>query len=252
MPHAEGDLQTVIVLIVARNTVEEFLGKLEGQGYIADRLEMPRLDLLRATTVNQDGAWIYPDPASAAPTALVAWWYGGVLQSLALITLAPTNRPASLKEQLLQMAWAGELEGWVTGPPTWHLVADPQVAAEWEPDLPRGLEQPVEVIGSADSVAALAAMTAHARGAERAASQPAARRILHPLPAAIRGRPLDARPGQRVHSTSSACMIYFAWLQFARMADQQRGAGSGKPRADLHQCPPAQGALRRAQRPSRT
>ena len=31
-------------------------------------------------------------PASASHTALVAWWYGGVLQNLALITLPPANR----------------------------------------------------------------------------------------------------------------------------------------------------------------
>ena len=118
LPQAEGNLQTVIVMIAGRNAVEEFLGKLEGQGYMADRLEMPRLDQLRATTVTKDGAWIYPEPASANPTALVAWWYGGALQNLALLMLPPTNRPASLKEQLLQMAWAGELEGWLTAPPS--------------------------------------------------------------------------------------------------------------------------------------
>ena len=159
LPHAEGNLQTVIVMIAGRNAVEEFLGKLEGQGYMADRLEMPRLDQLRATTVTKEGAWIYPDPASASPTALVAWWYGGVLQNLALIMLPPTNRPASLKEQLLQMAWAGELEGWLTATPSWHLVADPTVAAQWEPDLREALEQPVEVTAP-PAPAALAAMTA--------------------------------------------------------------------------------------------
>ena len=55
-----GDLQTVIVVIAARNAVEEFLGKLEGQGYLADRLEAPMLDELEATPATEDGAWIYP------------------------------------------------------------------------------------------------------------------------------------------------------------------------------------------------
>jgi hypothetical protein len=159
LPHAEGNLQTVIVMIVSRNTVEEFLGQLEGQGYLADRLELPLLDQLQATTITRNGAWIYPEVAGGRNAALVAWWYGGVLQNLALITLPAANRPESLKEQLLQMAWAGELEGWLTAPPAWHLVADAPTAAEWEPALRSGLEQPVEVIAPV-SVAGLAALTA--------------------------------------------------------------------------------------------
>ena len=129
LPHTEGNLQTVIVMIVARNTVEEFLGQLEGQGYLADRLELPLLDQLQATTITRNGAWIYPEVAGGRNAALVAWWYGGVLQNLSLITLPAANRPESLKEQLLQMAWAGELEGWLPAPPAWHLVADAPTAA---------------------------------------------------------------------------------------------------------------------------
>ncbi|MGO8932054.1 MAG: hypothetical protein ACLQU3_34840 [Limisphaerales bacterium] len=159
LPHAQGNLQTVIVMIVSRNTVEEFLGQLEGQGYLADRLELPLLDQLQATTITRSGAWIYPEAAGGRNAALVAWWYGGVLENLALITLPPANRPDSLKEQLLQMAWGGELEGWLTAPPAWHLVADAPTAAEWEPALRSGLEQPVEVIAPVP-VAGLAALTA--------------------------------------------------------------------------------------------
>jgi hypothetical protein len=159
LPHAQGNLQTVIVMIVSRNTVEEFLGQLEGQGYLADRLELPLLDQLQATTITRSGAWIYPEAAGGRNAALVAWWYGGVLENLALITLPPANRPDSLKEQLLQMAWGGELEGWLTAPPAWHLVADAPTAAEWELALRSGLEQPVEVIAPVP-VAGLAALTA--------------------------------------------------------------------------------------------
>lgn len=164
LPHAEGDLQTVIVMIVSRNTVEEFLGQLEGQGYLADRLELPLLDQLQATSVTRSGAWIYPEAPAGRNAALVAWWYDGVLRDLALITLPPDKRPESLKEQLLQMAWAGELEGWLTDPPAWHLVADAPTAAEWEPALRSGLEQPVEVIEPVPA-ASLAALTA-ARAAQ--------------------------------------------------------------------------------------
>jgi hypothetical protein len=159
LPQAEGDLQTVIVLIVSRNEVEEFLGQLEGQGYLADRLDLPLLDQLQTTAITSDGAWLYPEAPGGRNAALVAWWYGGVLRNLDLITLPPDQRPESLKEQLLQMAWAGELEGWLTAPPTWHLVADAAAAAEWQPALQAGLEQPVEVITPL-SVAGLAGLTA--------------------------------------------------------------------------------------------
>src|SRR6266566_3936529 len=87
LPHTEETLQTVVLMIVARNVVEEFLGQLEGQGYLADRLELPLLDQLQATTVAEDGAWIYPQTRDGKNTALVAWWYGGVLQNVDLLTL---------------------------------------------------------------------------------------------------------------------------------------------------------------------
>ncbi|HVV73724.1 MAG TPA: hypothetical protein VHI52_19825, partial [Verrucomicrobiae bacterium] len=60
LPHVEDNLQTVIVMVVARSIVEEFLGKLEAQGYLADRLELPLLDQLQTTAITEDGAWIYP------------------------------------------------------------------------------------------------------------------------------------------------------------------------------------------------
>ena len=145
LPHAEGNLQTVIVIMVERSVVEEFLGRLEGQGFLADRLEVPLLDQLQTTAITEDGAWIYPDYGGGKNTALVAWWYKGVLQSLDLLTMPGANRPAALKEQLMQMAWAGELEGWLISPPEWHLVADVG-AAEWEPALRAGLEQPIEIL----------------------------------------------------------------------------------------------------------
>jgi len=117
------------------------------------------LDQLQTTAITSDGAWLYPEAPGGRNAALVAWWYHGVLQNLDLVTLPPANRPESLKEQLLQMAWAGELEGWLTAPPTWHLVADGATAAEWEPALRTGLERPIEVIAPL-SVAGLAGLTA--------------------------------------------------------------------------------------------
>src|ERR1041385_5707550 len=140
-----GAQQTLIIVIAARRAVEEFLGKLEGDGFLADRLELPLLDQLQATPITEDGAWVYPERHGRTNTALVAWWYGGVLHNVDLLTLPPAGpeRPASLRDQLMQMAWAGELEGWLTAPPRWHIVAEEAVAREWEPALRKGLDQPI-------------------------------------------------------------------------------------------------------------
>jgi hypothetical protein len=141
------NLQTVIVVIVERSVVEEFLGKLETEGFLADRLEAPMLDQLAATPATEDGAWIYPALLNGQNAALVAWWFGGALRSLSYIVLpSDGDRAKNLKEQLAQLAWAGELEGWLTAPPQWHLVATGGLAGEWEAFLRNGLGEPLRVI----------------------------------------------------------------------------------------------------------
>jgi hypothetical protein len=138
------NLQTVIVVIVERKDVEDFLGKLETQGYLADRLEVPMLDQLATTKPEADGAWIYPALLNGQNAALVAWWVGGTLRSLSFIVLpAEGDRAKSLKEQLTQLVWAAELEGWLTATPRWHLLADGAIAGEWEGFLRDALGEPV-------------------------------------------------------------------------------------------------------------
>lgn len=145
VPGGPGDLQTVIVVLVARSVVEEFLGKLESQGYLADRLELPLVDQIRATQARADGVWIHTGVSPDPWTCLAAWWYGGVLYNLTLIRLPETeNRAALFQEQLRQMAWAGEIEGWLTGPPRFHLVAEAEAAEAWRALFPP--DQPVEVV----------------------------------------------------------------------------------------------------------
>lgn len=169
LPHKSDNLQTVVLVIVARAIVEEFLGRLEGEGYMADRLELPVLDHLQATPINEDGAWIYPEAIGGKGTALVAWWYGGVLKNLDLVTLPSAAAPGDLKEQLVQMAWAGEMEGWITSSPQWHLVAEGSASGEWETALRSSLDQPLQI------VAPLGAPELAARTATRvAASDPRA------------------------------------------------------------------------------
>ena len=159
------DLQTVVVVIVERGVVEEFLGKLESRGYLADRLEVPMLDQLEATPATEDGAWIYPVALAGQSAAVVAWWCGNTLRNLSFVVLPPTGeRAKNLKAQLAHLAWAGELEGWLTAPLIqWHLVADPAVATEWENALREGLNEPVQV------VAPLPPVELAARTAQRAA-----------------------------------------------------------------------------------
>src|SRR5205814_6680226 len=48
VPQSAGELQTVIVIIAARSVVEEFLGNLQYNGYLADRLDLPCLHQMLA------------------------------------------------------------------------------------------------------------------------------------------------------------------------------------------------------------
>ncbi len=165
LPQSAEGLQTLIVVFAERKAVEDFLGQLEGQGYLADRLELSVLDQLQATPVTEDGAWVYPGGWGGHNTSLVAWWYGGVVQNLNFITLpASGDRAASVKEQLAQMVWAGELDGWLKATPAWHLVAHEADVREWEPPLRQALETPL-TISAPLNPAQLAALTAR-RAAE--------------------------------------------------------------------------------------
>jgi hypothetical protein len=156
---AAPDLQTVVVVIASRIAVESFLGKLEERGFLADQLEAPMLDQLAATPALGDGAWIYAG-TRGQNSALVAWWSGGALRNLSFVVLpADGDRAKSLQEQLAQISWAGELEGWLTAQPKWQLVADVVAAADWENLLRETLNEPVQVMQPMPS-AELAAHTA--------------------------------------------------------------------------------------------
>jgi len=164
-------LQPVVVIICSRSVVEEILGELEGQGYAPDRLEAPLLEQLLATEVREDGVWIYP--GVTGEPALIAWWYGGVLHNLTVLPLPPgPERGPFLKTQLEQIAWAGELDGWMTAPPKIHLVADSSVAAFWENVLRDMSEQPVSVSQP------LPVQDVAARSAQRCATQDAETNLL--------------------------------------------------------------------------
>lgn len=155
-----GKLQTIVVVFVERKAVEEFLGQLEGQGYLADRLELGVLDQLTAADASENGAWVYPGAWGQRQAALVAWWFDGTLQNLSSISLPVTGDAAlALHEQLTQMTWGAELEGWLTKTPNWTLVADDARVAEWEPPLRKALDAPIHLVQPLKPVE-LAALTA--------------------------------------------------------------------------------------------
>jgi len=135
---ATDNLQTVVAILVPRQVVEEFLGKLEADGFQPDRLEVALLDQLETvdTAGTTNDAWVFPQSLGGQNAALVAWWANGILRNLSLVALPGTGDPAKeLRQQISLIAWSGELEGWLTGPARWHLVADPVNAAQWEAPL---------------------------------------------------------------------------------------------------------------------
>jgi len=162
---AKGDappehLQTVVVVIVARAAVESFLGRLEQEGFQADQLEAPMLDQLEVISPKEDGTWIFPLTIGGQYAALVAWWSGAALRNLSFVVLpAAGDRAAELKNQLTLLVMAGEIEGWLTAQPKWHVVADAANAGEWEHLLRAALDEPAKVTAP-PSPAELAARTA--------------------------------------------------------------------------------------------
>jgi len=145
LPTAEPDMQTAVVIIVPRSEIDAYLASLEAQGFSADRLEFAFIDQLRATKVHQDGAWIYPAINGEADSCLVTWWYHGTLRNLSVVHLPGNGDKGSvLQHQLAQMTWAGELEGWLTSQPRFHLVADAETAEVWRGYF--AAEQPLEIV----------------------------------------------------------------------------------------------------------
>ncbi len=214
LPHPLGDMQTAIVVIAARNLVEEFLGRLETQGYLADRLELPLLDQLRATPTREDGVWVYPGIGNEKNYCLLAWWCGGVLQHVSLIPLPPAEQCAALlKEQLAQTAWAGELEGWLTAPPRVHVVTDNPSAEPWLQQFVTG--EAAEVVPSAPA-AELATHTIR-----RLARNGASTNLLPPeYTARYRQQFIDRLWMRGLGAVLAVYLmgvaVYFGWVQFAQ------------------------------------
>jgi len=136
IPGPADQPQTVVLLIAALSVVEQVLGQLETGGYVADRLDLPQLHWLAAQPTDADGTWLLLWRENGLLLCLVAWCYGGGLQDLTLLPLPDTpEAPPRLIDHLNRLSWAGEVEGWLTSEPAWHLISDPALAADWEPPL---------------------------------------------------------------------------------------------------------------------
>ncbi|MBG86903.1 MAG: hypothetical protein CMO80_08395 [Verrucomicrobiales bacterium] len=128
-----SDMSQVILVIASRIEVERFLGKLEGSGYLADRLEVPDLHQLLSVQKLHDGVWFLPREGGDDPAMLIAWWNDGTLRNLTVANFGTEeNRVSELRDQLSQVAWSGEMEGWLKGGLHFHLIGDTATADEWK------------------------------------------------------------------------------------------------------------------------
>lgn len=146
-PGAAESMQTAVVIVVARDVVEKFLGHLETQGYLPDRLEIPFLHQVLRAVPGRNSVCVYPVQEEPKTICLVAWWYQGTLQNLNLAHLASSNTAPPgdlLVEQLTKTAWAGELEGWLTEAPFCYIIADEPTAERWAPSLRAWADQQFE------------------------------------------------------------------------------------------------------------
>ncbi|MBI2948201.1 MAG: hypothetical protein HYY23_11180 [Verrucomicrobia bacterium] len=148
-PRYGENLQTVIVIIATRSAVEEFLGNLEEDGFLTDRLELPCLYHLLAAGAEEDAVWIRPMTDGGRRLCLVAWWCRGGLQQLQLLRLPESSNPGLiLVEELTKTAWAGEMEGWLNSRLRCHLVNETDFAANLEPALREWSGAPVALVDS--------------------------------------------------------------------------------------------------------
>lgn len=133
LSEAAATERTVAVILVARSTVEQFLGELESARFVPDRLEIPLLHGVAADTPATNTTRLYLRPENDQMICLAAWWQQERLESLNLIRV-PNNSAgtALLIDHLNRLSWAGEVEGWLKTTPQWELIVAPDQAPLWE------------------------------------------------------------------------------------------------------------------------
>ena len=128
------ELQNIVVAIAARGVVEEY--------WVGRRTRLSRRPAGNAVAGSVGGrAGGRRQRVDLRRHARKGFRARGMVErrraaELELYYLPRGDGAKSLKNQLVQFLWAGEMEGWLAEPSRWHLVADPVNAAEWE-DVPR-------------------------------------------------------------------------------------------------------------------
>lgn len=140
LPQRAPDGLPVLVLIAERSVLDATLGGLEAQGVFSDRIESPLLPLIVRTDFSVDGAYLFVFRSGAKRTCLIGWAAEGALRVLNVVNLAEDERwVRQLVDELNREAWAGELEGWASAAPSFHLVADEVTINEWRTSLEEAL-----------------------------------------------------------------------------------------------------------------
>ena len=129
VPHPDGAQQTAVVTVANRAAVEEFLNAEVASGFTPDRLDLPLLRWWNQLRPEGSGIWILLEESGdqGHGLGLAGWFIDGVWRELGLVRLpAGPEAAAVLLQQLGQSAWAGEMEGWMSGIPPIHLSATPR------------------------------------------------------------------------------------------------------------------------------
>jgi len=213
-PGENQPMQTAVVIIVARQEVDKFMGQLEAMEFFADRLELSFLDQVRSEFFRKDGAWVYPGWGADANSCLVAWWKDGILRDLSLVHLpVDEHRARVFQDQIRQIIWTGELAGWMDEAIRFYLVAEPETGAEWMELFEA--EQAVELVPPIPA-GELAVVTA-----KRAVGELTAINLLpEEYTARYKQRFLDKLWMRGVGATIALYMIgvaiYFGWVEIAK------------------------------------
>jgi len=146
LPGGDGNQSRVLLVVVPRHAIAAFLGRLEAEGYLADRLDLSQIDELLTCLAGGDGVWVLPRRIRDRLFAVIAWVIDGKAHHVGLTLLPETNWQEVIKTQFAQVVWAGELDGWLHQQPAARLVAEPGLAAEFEPVLRELTGQPVEQV----------------------------------------------------------------------------------------------------------
>ncbi|HAB19050.1 MAG TPA: hypothetical protein PLX89_08045 [Verrucomicrobiota bacterium] len=168
--HPDGQQQTALVIVAARSAVEEFLDREVTAGFTANQLDFPLVRQWTGLDPRDDGLWLLFDATTAAPLCLACWYIGGVWRDVTLLHLPPGEAMApALIAQLGQLAWAGEMDGWLKQLPVTHLAAEVEIANVIVPALHDWSGHPVETMPPTDP-AALATESARALRQQPASS----------------------------------------------------------------------------------